>query len=59
MPKLFSHKSAENFAEKMKKFQIQMSKIHPGKKRMAKNHDLPGPFISCYLIKVHVYLAEK
>jgi len=29
MPKLFQPKSAENFAEKMKKFQIKMSKIIP------------------------------
>jgi hypothetical protein len=30
MPKPFPSKSAENFAEKMKKFQAQMSKIHSG-----------------------------
>lgn len=33
MPKLSPPKSAENFAEKMKKFQVQMSKIHSSHKK--------------------------
>lgn len=40
MPKLFQPKSAENFAEKMKKFQIQNVKnsFRPNQKETEKDH---------------------
>lgn len=42
MPKPFEPKSPENFAEKMKKFQIQVSKIHSDSDKCKPVSSLPA-----------------